>query len=285
MRLGRQLDAYAVMRADDSTGDDDAHDPSLADQAPVLVAVKDRLHQPRLKDVQLITGIAQSGHLNDRVGTEVQPGAAGQAEEVQAAGGDVLAHLPRCDIEAAISQLVVELGMNEVDLPQVRLCRVGPNSGAMLHGHPGVRIVVHPDTGDKVDAVRIQLAECVHTATADGDDFPSVPLSIHPVIVAELASATEPSRRSIEPITAAQRYSASAGEAGLRARPGFQALDANSTAALLTRAVPALFEPNERPFEVLPGTPCLAQQRDYLLPLESDGGALRVMLVVAVGRV
>ncbi len=155
MRLGRQLDADAVMRADGSTGYDDAHDPGLADQAPVLVAAKDGLHQPGLEVVQLITGVAQPGHLDDRVGTDVQPAAARKAEEVEAAGGDVLAQLPRCDVEAAIPQLVVEFGMNEVNLPQVRRSPVRPNSGAMLHGHPGMRIVVHPDTDEEVrdDAV------------------------------------------------------------------------------------------------------------------------------------
>lgn len=197
MGLGRQLHAYAVMRSDGSTGDDDAHDPSLADQAPVLVAVKDSLQQPGLEVVQLITGVAQPGHLDDRVGTEMQPGAARQTEQVEAAGGDVLAHLSGCDVEAALSQLVVEFGMNEVNLPQVRRSRVGPNSGAMLHGHPGMRIVVHPDTGDELDAVLILLAELVHSTTADRDDFPSVPLPIHPDILAEPGSAT--SERGFRP--------------------------------------------------------------------------------------
>jgi len=72
-----------------------------------------------------------------------------------------------------------------MDLPEVPLSRVGPNSGAMLHGHPGVRIVVHPDTGDELDALLILLAELVHTATADRDDFPNVPLRLHPDILAE----------------------------------------------------------------------------------------------------
>ncbi len=125
MRLGRQLDPYAVMRADRSTGDDDAHDPSLADQAPLLVAVQDSLHQAGLEVFKLIAGVAEAGHLDDGVGAEVQPRAARQAEEVEATGGDVLTQLPRCDVEASISQLVVELSMNEMDLPQVRPGRVG----------------------------------------------------------------------------------------------------------------------------------------------------------------
>jgi len=179
MRLGRQLDAYTVMRADGSTGDYDTHDPSLAEQLPVFVSVKNRRQQPELEVVQLTTGISQPGHFDDRVGTDMQPGTARQLEEVETPGGDVLSHLARSDVEAAIAQLVVKFGMNEVDLPQVRLSRVGPDPGAMLHGHSGMRIVVHSDTDNELDAVLIRLAELVHSATADRYDFPIVRLPIH----------------------------------------------------------------------------------------------------------
>jgi len=80
------------------------------------------------------------------------------------------------------------------------------------------------------------------------------------------------------------QLSDSAGQAGPHARQCFQALGADGNAALLAHAVHALFVRNERPFEVLAGTPRLVQQCDHPLALISDGGALRIMLVVAVGR-
>jgi N-acyl homoserine lactone hydrolase len=149
----------------------------------VLVAVKNGFHQPGQECIQLTTGIAQAGHLNDRCGTDIQKGAPREAQEADATGSDVLPHLARFNIEAAFTKLVVELGLDQVNLSQVRLARVGPEPGAVLHGHPGVRVVVHTDTGHKPDAVRIRLAQLVHSAPADRHDFPNACLPVHPAIL------------------------------------------------------------------------------------------------------
>ena len=55
----------------------------------------------------------------------------GQGEEVEAARGDVFAHLAGRQREAASTQLVVELGVDEVHLAQVGLVGSRPRaSGA-----------------------------------------------------------------------------------------------------------------------------------------------------------
>ena len=52
---------------------------------------------------------------------QVQPRAGRQAEQIEAARRDVLAHLPGRHGEAGGAQLVVQLGVDQVDLAQVRL--------------------------------------------------------------------------------------------------------------------------------------------------------------------
>lgn len=172
------------MRAHGPTGDDNSHDPGLADYAPVLVAAEDSLHQPGLEVVELATGIAQPSHLDDRAQTEVQERAPRQAVEIDIPSGDVLPHLPRRDIEAATAEFVMQLDMDQVYLTQVRLSRVDRYTRAMLDARPGVGITVDPMAGDEVDAVFDRLAEVVHTATADRDHFATVSELIHPHILA-----------------------------------------------------------------------------------------------------
>ena len=63
----------------------------------------------------------------------MQPRSGRQAEQVHAASRDVLAHLAFGYVEAHFSQLVVEFGVYEMHLPQVRLVRVLRNSRAVLN--------------------------------------------------------------------------------------------------------------------------------------------------------
>jgi hypothetical protein len=51
------------------------------------------LQQPLLEAVDLAAGVAQTGDLDHRLGAEPQLGAGRQAQQVDAAGGDVLAQV------------------------------------------------------------------------------------------------------------------------------------------------------------------------------------------------
>ena len=115
--------------------------------------------------VELRARVAQAGELDDGVLAEVEPGADGQGEQVDAAGRDVLAEVAGCHREPATSELVEQLGLHEVDLPEVRR-RVRLAARHVLHHRARVRIPLDPDPGRKPHHVLVDLGERVHSAPA-----------------------------------------------------------------------------------------------------------------------
>jgi hypothetical protein len=103
---------------------------------------------------------------------EAEAGAGRQDEEVDAFGGDVFAHLTGGDLEAGGAQLGVELGVDQVDLAQVRLRRVACDPRAVLDGDAGMGVAVNAETGDEADHRLVALAHCVAAAAADRQDRP-----------------------------------------------------------------------------------------------------------------
>jgi len=83
----------------------------------------------------------------------MEPRARRQREQVHAARRDVLAHLPWRDGEARGPQLVVQLGVDQVDLPEVRPARVACHPRAMLHGRARMRVALDAEPGDETDAL------------------------------------------------------------------------------------------------------------------------------------
>ena len=81
-----------------------------------------------MEPVELRAGVAEPGHLDDRLRAEVEPRPAPEREQVDAACGDVLAHRAGTDGEAGDRELVVQLAVDQVHLPQVRLRRVARHS-------------------------------------------------------------------------------------------------------------------------------------------------------------
>src|ERR1035437_3503819 len=69
--------------------DNDAHDRGLAHE--------DAVEQPWLASIDLNARVAQPGDLDDRLVPNAQLRAAGQCEQVQIHGGDVLAQLARLE--------------------------------------------------------------------------------------------------------------------------------------------------------------------------------------------
>ena len=65
------------------------------------------------------------------------------------------------DVEPVGAQLVVQLGVDEVDLAQVRLRRVARDARAVLDGLAGVRVAGDAEPGDERDRVHDRLADAV----------------------------------------------------------------------------------------------------------------------------
>jgi hypothetical protein len=93
VRAVGELDVDHVGRADEAAHEHDPHDAGLADEVAVRVTVEDGTHEAVLVAVDLRARVAQAGQLDDGVVAEVEPGADGQAEQVDAAGRDVLAEV------------------------------------------------------------------------------------------------------------------------------------------------------------------------------------------------
>ncbi len=121
MRRSRELDLDRNARAQLAARAHNSHDARLSHDLTVCIPTKDRGEEPGAKVVQLHARIPQSGDLDDDIGAEPKARANREAEEVDAACSHVLAEIARSDQEPGRTELVVQLGVNEVHLAQVRL--------------------------------------------------------------------------------------------------------------------------------------------------------------------
>src|SRR5918997_4276520 len=167
--LRRQLDAYPVAGSHLAARDHDAHDAGFPHEVALFVAIEDGRHEAVLEAVELPAGVAQARHPDERLLAEAERGPGRQAEQVDAAGGYVLAHLPGPDVEARRPQLVVELRVYQVDLPEVRSRRVPSHPGAVLHRLAHVGVALDAEPRQEPDAVFGRLAEGVPRAAAYRD--------------------------------------------------------------------------------------------------------------------
>ena len=100
MRFGGKAHHDAIPRHDPAACYHHAHDPGPAHHLAVAITTKNSVEQTRLESVDLNARVAQPGDLDNRLGPHAQLRAAGQSEQVQIPGGDVLAELTRLDVEA-----------------------------------------------------------------------------------------------------------------------------------------------------------------------------------------
>ena len=99
-----------------------AHDPALADERTVRRTVQNRPQQSRTEILDLTAGIAEARHFHDRLIAQAQPSPSRQAEQIDALRGHILAKMAGRDAaEAVARQFVEQLGMDEMDLPQIGL--------------------------------------------------------------------------------------------------------------------------------------------------------------------
>ena len=99
---------------------------------------------------------------------ETRPGR--KREEVDAPRGHVLPHLSGCDIEPGRAELAVELGMDEVHLPEVRLRGVAAHAGPVLDRLARVCVAFDAEACDQRDHISERLGHRVRVAPGDGHD-------------------------------------------------------------------------------------------------------------------
>lgn len=116
--------------------------------------------------------IAQPRHGKNNLITDRKDGAHRQPEQIAASGRYVLAQGARYEDVACRVHLVVELGVHEMHLPQIRLLRIRCHATAMLHCAPRVRVTFDADTGEQSDRRLGCLAEFVVIARVHADDNP-----------------------------------------------------------------------------------------------------------------
>ena len=153
VRFWRNLGADPVARADGASRQNDAHDARLAHQVAFVVGVENRLAQSLLDGVELRAGIAQAGQLEDGVVAQTQLRAHRQRQQVDAASGHVLAHHRRVDVEAPTAQLVVQFGVNQVNLAQVGLVWILAHPRSMFHASAAVGVALHAESFQQDDLV------------------------------------------------------------------------------------------------------------------------------------
>src|SRR5262245_34327875 len=120
--------------------------------------------------VDLLARVTQTGDFDNCLRPKPKECAGGERQQVESSRGDVLAHVASLNVEPLRTQFVMQFGVDEVDLAQVRLRRVDRNAGAMLHRDAGMCIALDPEPGEQSYLVGNGLAEPMLTVAADRDD-------------------------------------------------------------------------------------------------------------------
>lgn len=169
MRGGRELDDNCVVRAHFTADDNDTHHARLSYDRSVLSALQDSREKTWLKAIELRAGVAQSCDLDDCLVPQAQTCSLRQTEEIHAARRHIFTHVACGDGEPHSLKLFVQLGVNEVDLPQVGLRRVALHPRNMFDRQTLVRVCFHAESRDEPDARPRHLREGVAGASAHRD--------------------------------------------------------------------------------------------------------------------
>lgn len=146
-----ELDEDLIAGAHLASRDDDGHGAGLAYEVAVAVAAEDGLHEAGLYAVELVTGVAEAGDLDDGAGAQPEPDAGREGEQIEAASGDVLAHEAGGDGEAGGAQFVEKFGVDDVDLAEVWLGGVSGDAGAVLDGLTQVGVAFDAEACEQAD--------------------------------------------------------------------------------------------------------------------------------------
>jgi hypothetical protein len=140
-RFSREFNQDAIAGVDLSATEHNRHDASFSYEVAIAVSVQRCIHQTFLNTVQLGAWIAKTRDADDGLGADAQLRAGWKVKQIDTAGRDVLA-----------PKLVVQLGVEQVDLAQIRLSRITANARPMLNGLSAMRISLNTNTFDEPDA-------------------------------------------------------------------------------------------------------------------------------------
>jgi len=124
VRLGGKSDVDPISGRDFSARDDDAHHASLADHHAVLIPHGYSREQTGLVAIDLNARIPKPRNLDYGVAPNMKPRSHRKRQEVDAARGDVFSHLAWLQLESRLAKLIMQLRLDEMDLPQIRLVRI-----------------------------------------------------------------------------------------------------------------------------------------------------------------
>jgi len=181
-----------VSGVDVTAGDDDAHDSCLADEAAAIVAREGCRHQAGPDAVELDAWIPESRHLDHGVGAQAKPGPGRQPEQVDAARGDVLPHLAGRQRESGRTELVVELGVDQVDLAEIRRLGILPQPRAVLDGRTEMSIALDTQAAQQRDPIPRPLLDRVALAQAHRRYDPVRAIALHSSCLSQARPAGEP---------------------------------------------------------------------------------------------
>ena len=118
--MSRQLYADAITRTHQAASDDDCHDARLAHKQSVRIAPQHRLHQTWRKAVDLGARVPQTRDFNNGV-AEAKARPDGQPEQIELPRGDVFPELAGGNRVSLGAELLEQLGMDQMNLPEVGL--------------------------------------------------------------------------------------------------------------------------------------------------------------------
>ena len=172
MWVRRHIDLDIIARANLTVSQDNRHDSGFANYVSVGVQILCRGHQAGHETIELDTGIAKACDLDESRRPKTQASTGRQREKINAARRNVFSEIPRRYRKAPAKQLLKKLGVDEMDLPQVRHCGIPPHTRPVLHRGAQMGISIHPHSRHKANGVARALAEAVDHATRDRDHHP-----------------------------------------------------------------------------------------------------------------
>jgi hypothetical protein len=170
MWLGGKCDCDSIARANDAALDDDGHYASLAVERAIGRALEDGGHETGLKMIELDAGVTQAGDSYYCRLAQAKLRSCGELEKFNALGGDVLAEVAVGDCKPLRCELIEELAVQKVNLPQVRLGGVLRDARPVLHGDSSMCIAVDTEPRDENDVRGAAFREGMGGIAADGND-------------------------------------------------------------------------------------------------------------------
>ncbi len=138
-----QDDIDVIACCHDSASQNNTHYSDPSTRFSVLVTARDRFFQATLELIELSARIAEPGDLNSRVAANVQNRTSRESQQVYAGRRNVFAHVGGGDIKPSCLKFLNQFVMYQVNLTQVRLRRVCPDSRAVLHRDASMGITLH----------------------------------------------------------------------------------------------------------------------------------------------